>query len=298
MKHIKILNTALLFSVSLILSVYSSNALSQSDAIRDSGNVAGNEITQVDKNYASVVVYRDAGSQTKGVKPITVYVNEHVAGVLLPNSYMSVPTCVGNVDLGFAATNNRAKLRIQPPISVGESKATYIKLAEASNAQFLVQGVDAVVAENELKNIAKISQVINRYVPDCTVKKTALRQISLGTDALFAFNSAEISPAGFAQLDSFIADLNGQKNRISGLNIVGHTDFLGDERYNQELSLARAKSVAEYFKGHGLNLPMNIEGRGEAEPVSDGCKRLTKERNSMIACLQRDRRVVIGVMGK
>lgn len=297
MKCIKILNVALLVSVSLMLSVYSSNAFSDSGVLSSSEDVVNNESNQLDNNDASIVIYRDAGSQVKSAKPITVYVNEHVAGVLLPNTYMPVSTCVGSVDLGFAASGG-VKLKIQPPISVGGAKATYIKLVETSNVQFLVQGVDAVVAENELKNITKISQVINRYVPDCTVKKAALRQISLGTDALFAFNSSEILPTGFAQLDSFVADLNGQKDRIAGLRIIGHTDSLGDERYNQALSLARASSVAAYLKSHGLNLPMNIEGRGESEPVSSGCEKLKNERNSMIACLQRDRRVVIGVMGK
>lgn len=294
MKYMKFSKLRLLFSALLMLSVYSSNAFCESDVISEGVNNNG---VQLNKNDASVVIYRAGNSQLKNGKPITVYVNEHVAGVLLSNTYMLVSTCVGAVDLGFSISGG-AKLKIQPPISVREGKTAYIKLVEAGNAQLLVQGVDAEIAENEVRSITEVSQVINRYVPDCSLSQAVLHQTSLGADALFSFNSSEISPTGFAQLDSFISDLKGQINRVSGLRVVGHTDFLGDSRYNESLSLARAKSVAEYFKGHGLNLPMSTEGRGESEPVSNGCERLKNERSSMIACLQRDRRVVIEVMGK
>jgi outer membrane protein OmpA-like peptidoglycan-associated protein len=78
------------------------------------------------------------------------------------------------------------------------------------------------------------------------------------------------------------------------LEIVGHTDRIGTEDYNQYLSERRAWAVARYLIEQGV--PANkvrVEGRGMHEPVttSRACEGL--QRQEAIACLQKDRRVVI-----
>jgi outer membrane protein OmpA-like peptidoglycan-associated protein len=47
------------------------------------------------------------------------------------------------------------------------------------------------------------------------------------------------------------------------LYVAGHTDTVGAEEYNQQLSEARAKSIANYFRAHGIKLPILFEGFGE-----------------------------------
>jgi len=47
------------------------------------------------------------------------------------------------------------------------------------------------------------------------------------------------------------------------LYIAGHTDTVGGEAKNRKLSLARAMSIAKYFRTKGLALPIMVAGFGE-----------------------------------
>ena len=47
------------------------------------------------------------------------------------------------------------------------------------------------------------------------------------------------------------------------LYVVGYTDTVGDKAANRTLSLARAHSIASYFRAHGIAAPISIAGLGE-----------------------------------
>jgi outer membrane protein OmpA-like peptidoglycan-associated protein len=47
------------------------------------------------------------------------------------------------------------------------------------------------------------------------------------------------------------------------LFIAGHTDTVGNELYNMNLSMARAQAIATYLRRKGLRLPILYEGFGE-----------------------------------
>lgn len=67
------------------------------------------------------------------------------------------------------------------------------------------------------------------------------------------------------------------------LRIEGHTDTRGSAEHNQDLSERRAKAVATYINGHGLqNVKIDSKGHGHSKP-------LCKEDND--ACHDKNRRV-------
>ena len=64
------------------------------------------------------------------------------------------------------------------------------------------------------------------------------------------------------------------------LEIVGHTDRIGTEVYNQYLSERRAWAVARYLIQKGVPVTkVAVEGRGMHEPVTaaNACAGLTRE---------------------
>ena len=79
----------------------------------------------------------------------------------------------------------------------------------------------------------------------------------------FEFDKTDISKDNMKKIDEFLG-----KRKISILNIIGHTDKVGTEEYNIDLSLRRAKSVKEYIKNKMLYGVINIFGKGEKEPIS------------------------------
>lgn len=80
----------------------------------------------------------------------------------------------------------------------------------------------------------------------------------------FAFNSAEIAADGaFAVQDMF------EILRDSGataVTLVGHTDPVGSDIYNQSLSLRRAQSVRDALVALGARYAIDVVGAGEREP--------------------------------
>ncbi len=88
------------------------------------------------------------------------------------------------------------------------------------------------------------------------------------SDANFAFGSAEFRP-GF-QLVTY-ADSVKQFLDINPdylLTIVGHTDSIDTEEFNQKLGMERAESAKEYFTELGITAPINTVSMGEKQPVA------------------------------
>jgi len=53
------------------------------------------------------------------------------------------------------------------------------------------------------------------------------------------------------------------------IEIRGHTDNVGDDAYNQQLSEARAKSVFQYLVDRGIDTGrLSYKGFGETQPIA------------------------------
>ena len=107
----------------------------------------------------------------------------------------------------------------------------------------------------------------------------------------FAFDSAELTPAAQAKLDTVAGMLAGSK-AVENININGYADQIGTNSYNYKLSQRRAQVVKKYLasKGYVKTKAVKIKALGESAPVSN-CGNLA--RPEKIACLWRDRRVEI-----
>lgn len=126
--------------------------------------------------------------------------------------------------------------------------------------------------------------------------KVLKQETTLSTDALFVFDRyalKDITDDGRVRLDDLAARLLNEKERITRISVVGYTDRLGSDAYNQLLSQRRAESVAEYLEAKGVpGALISAQGRGKAAPLVQ-CADHT--RNKLIACLAPNRRVVVRV---
>lgn len=123
-----------------------------------------------------------------------------------------------------------------------------------------------------------------------------IEQISLSSDVLFEFDKADLRPSGQQKLDEIADRLKGANVQL--INMIGHADRIGNEKYNQQLSQKRAEAVKTYLSQKGVEeSKVRTEGRGEAQPVTgDQCKGQTGAK--LISCLQPDRRVDVEVRGE
>ena len=119
------------------------------------------------------------------------------------------------------------------------------------------------------------------------------------TDTLFKFDksgSEDMIPGGRQRLNDVAQRLKAYKS-IQTLTVLGYTDRLGSDDYNDKLSEARAKTVQAYLESLGVKSAAAVaQGKGKRDPVSKDCS-ASLGREQLIQCLQPDRRVTIEVTG-
>jgi outer membrane protein OmpA-like peptidoglycan-associated protein len=79
-----------------------------------------------------------------------------------------------------------------------------------------------------------------------------------------------------------LADVVVRYNKTT-LTVVGHTDNVGTDRYNQSLSQRRAHSVAQYFESQRVDpLRLATAGKGEGEPVASNASEAGRQLNRRV----------------
>lgn len=92
--------------------------------------------------------------------------------------------------------------------------------------------------------------------------------IDLSSDILFDFNKSSIRSDASRALAAAEKILSKHPN--TAINLEGHTDSVGSDQYNRDLSMKRASSVREWFIENS-DIParrFKLFGLGESRPVS------------------------------
>ncbi|MBD8619359.1 OmpA family protein [Sphingomonas sp. H160509] len=91
--------------------------------------------------------------------------------------------------------------------------------------------------------------------------------LNIPSGITFAYDSANVQPQFQRTLDQ-VADTLSQYNQTY-IDVYGHTDSTGSDAYNQTLSERRARSVADYLAGHGVQTArIGTRGYGETQPIA------------------------------
>jgi OOP family OmpA-OmpF porin len=94
------------------------------------------------------------------------------------------------------------------------------------------------------------------------------KPIAVLKGAHFAFDSAQLTPAGVAALAATIDTL--EKDPNLRVRVDGHTDSIGSEAYNLQLSKRRADAVKRHLAAEGIAADrIETRGLGFANPAAD-----------------------------
>ncbi len=92
--------------------------------------------------------------------------------------------------------------------------------------------------------------------------------LNLALEVQFETNSATIKPDSTSELDAF-AQFMKDVPSVKG-ELQGHTDSVGSDAYNLNLSQRRAESVKVYIASKGVDAArIDAKGHGETRPVAD-----------------------------
>lgn len=99
-------------------------------------------------------------------------------------------------------------------------------------------------------------------------QQNEILKLTMSSEVSFDFNSATLKASFYSPLNK-IADIMNRYPRTQ-IVVVGHTDSVGSDEYNMQLSLRRANAVADYLILRGVDrYRLGSEGRGEMEPIAN-----------------------------
>jgi outer membrane protein OmpA-like peptidoglycan-associated protein len=147
----------------------------------------------------------------------------------------------------------------------------------------VVGGTVGAVIGHQMDQQAK---ELEQNVPGAIVERVGEGiQVTFESGLLFDFDSDRVKATAQTNLRNLASSLHKYPN--SSLLIVGHTDAVGSDSYNMDLSQRRARSTALFLASQGVDASrLRTMGLGETEPVVP---------NDSDANMARNRRVEVAI---
>ena len=125
-------------------------------------------------------------------------------------------------------------------------------------------------------------------------------EVNLSADTLFKFDGAakkDLLVEGHQQILDVANKISTGFATVSRIQLIGHTDRLGSQTYNQKLGQSRAETVQSILIENGISKNIiDVSSVGKNEPITDGC-RTVEAGQALKDCLQPDRRVAVKITG-
>ncbi len=112
-------------------------------------------------------------------------------------------------------------------------------------------------------------RVVNNLEVDSSAvyRDDAQVPLSVAETVLFSTGRADVGTQ-YQDLINLGVDLMSTQDAVT-LTVVGHTDNVGDDALNLELSIQRAQATADEFVRRGIAAErVSVQGRGETEPIA------------------------------
>ncbi len=112
--------------------------------------------------------------------------------------------------------------------------------------------------------MSEAEQLIRR---DVKLEKLKVGYVSVLHNIYFEFNRTNFKMNSYKELNKLARLL--KENPSYRVEIAGHTDNIGSDEYNQELSHKRAVAVVNYLIKHGVDASrLTAQGYGETQPMA------------------------------
>jgi len=108
-------------------------------------------------------------------------------------------------------------------------------------------------------------------------------KVTISATALFDFNKANLKDEGKAAIHKLDETIKAKGAQVVDIDVIGHTDSVGPEEYNQQLSVRRATSVKDFMVSEGIDPGIiDVSGKGESSPVADNSTKEGRAENRRV----------------
>ncbi|MCX7908186.1 MAG: OmpA family protein [Ignavibacteria bacterium] len=230
--------------------------------------------SQWDENSLSLNLTGDTAYFTSGD---SISGREGIYFAVLPNEFRPLPYLVIQGEILSVDGNSTAKINVPAAFKIDNFETDYVFYDTVYNSNYRF-----VVPNNTQYNFFVSAKNYNDYSFSTSSSKfvepaiqnynITLRRIKENKTFIgriyFETDKDSLNKKSFIRLKKLIEKINQEK--LSKILVVGHTDELGTEEYNLQLSIRRAENTAKVIKSI-LNLPddiFEIQGKGKSEPIS------------------------------
>jgi OmpA-OmpF porin, OOP family len=164
------------------------------------------------------------------------------------------------------------------------------KLAEADiqrlgeeRDQVLIQGRtrEARQARQEAQQATTQAARLEQELAALKAQQTDRGLVLTLSDVLFEFNRADLKPGAMRTLYPLVTFL--KENPTRTVSIEGHTDSIGSQSYNLELSELRADAVRHFLMAQGIDAGrITTVGYGKAYPVASNDTEAGRQQNRRV----------------
>jgi OmpA-OmpF porin, OOP family len=150
-----------------------------------------------------------------------------------------------------------------------------VRAREADRAELArVQAKQA--RQHEQEALARTKQLEQRLA-DLKARQTDRGLELTLSDVLFEFDKATLTPGALRSLAPLVTFLRENLDRT--ISIEGHTDSLGSDAYNQQLSQHRAEAVRDFLVQSGISADrITARGMGKGYPVASNASRTAESK--------------------
>jgi outer membrane protein OmpA-like peptidoglycan-associated protein len=125
-------------------------------------------------------------------------------------------------------------------------------------------------------------EMVLRKRPKQPIVEVTKDMIVLKESVHFVTGEARLAPDAAAVLDS-VVDALVKNKQIKRVRIEGHTDNVGADDMNLQLSKDRAASVVQYLVQQGIDPSrLESEGYGASRPIAPNLTRRGREQNRRV----------------
>ena len=152
---------------------------------------------------------------------------------------------------------------MRDPIRVAVLTASLLALPGAALADPAFKASDIVSHFAPSLNLGASRSVCIGSESECAKTAPVAPAAASGFDLVvnFEYNSDTLTRQARSNLDEFAKALKDPRLSPAAFVVEGHTDGMGSDEFNLELSIRRAKSVVAYLEGHGVSAE-KLEAKG------------------------------------